>query len=125
VNHGRKTKTGSESSIVDGKLFFEDCQQCEVDSPTFSEMLEWHGQASIRVVSLSSDWFQRVFIGSDVVIRESINLEMTIRPENRSGKRHWYAYRRVFGKLYKRYVGVSESITQTRLVEVARRMPSK
>ncbi|MBZ0284046.1 MAG: hypothetical protein K8L97_25120 [Anaerolineae bacterium] len=51
-------------------------------------------------------------------------MQMTLRREIRSGRGHWYAYRRVFGKLHKRYVGTDDLISQMKLLEVAQKMPS-
>lgn len=37
----------------------------------------------------------------------------------RKEKKYWYGYRRVDGKLYKRYIGVSNEVTQDRLEQTA------
>ena len=44
----------------------------------------------------------------------------TARKEtSKTGKDYWYAYRKVEGRLHKRYIGKSEDITSKRLSEVA------
>jgi LuxR family maltose regulon positive regulatory protein len=41
--------------------------------------------------------------------------QFTARCEKRRGRRYWYAYRRVRGKLYKAYLGRSEELSRERL----------
>jgi len=79
---------------------------------------------AIRVVSLDHDYIQRTWLETGSKIIEELSVEMTLRAEMRSGRRHWYAYRRVFNKLHKRYVGTDEKVTQTRLLDIAKAMPS-
>ena len=50
-------------------------------------------------------------------------MQFTLRKENRAGKLHWYAYRKAGGVQFKRYVGYDESITPSRLLEVAQKLP--
>lgn len=121
----RKCKS-NEVRIEDGKLFIEDAFQCRLDDPIAAEMLEDKYITSVRLVSLETNWVANVALyqaGNWVEIEQIINLEMTLRKEKRSGKFHWYAYRRKGGKLYKRYVGYSENMTAARLVEIAAKMP--
>lgn len=120
----RKTKTGADTSIVAGVLYFEDARQCEVDEDTFKDIIGDGYTRSIRVVSLDHNWIQKVWVTFDAQITEKINVEMTLRREIRSGAGHWYAYRRVHKKLHKRYVGTDEKINQKLLLEVAKKMPS-
>jgi hypothetical protein len=120
----RKTPTGYETSIVDGFLYYEDCKQCHMKDEVFTEMIGDGYTKAIRVVSLDQGWFEKVYLTSDTFIKSDINAQMTLRAEIRSGRRHWYAYRRVFGRLYKKYVGTDEKVTQMRLLEIARAMPS-
>ena len=47
-------------------------------------------------------------------------LGFSVRKENRSGKDHWYAYKRLGGKLMKRYVG--QAITTKALWDAAAAM---
>ncbi|MEG4627925.1 hypothetical protein Q5691_27025 [Microcoleus sp. w1-18aA5] len=37
----------------------------------------------------------------------------------RKEKKYWYGYRKVDGKLYKRYIGISNEVTQDRLEQTA------
>jgi len=120
----RNCKTGRDYSIHGGVLYFEDASQTRVDSPNFVDMLEDPAITSIRLVSLSSCWYQTLHIDWDVQIKDNLNVEMTLRKEIRSGRAHWYAYRRVLGKLHKRYVGASENVTEEKLLKVAQAMPS-
>lgn len=121
----RNCKTGRDYSIHGGVLYFEDATQSRVDSPEFVEMLDDSTVKSIRLVSLSKDWYKTFYVDWDAKINDNINVEMTLRKEIRSGRAHWYAYRRVMGKLHKRYVGTSENVTEHRLLEVAQVLPSK
>lgn len=120
----RKCKTLNDARIVGGHIFFEDVRQCSLLDELASEMLDDKYLTSIRLVSLSSDWQQRVWLDYNLNRVEQINMEMTLRKEQRGQKAHWYAYRRVLGKLHKRYVGYSEQITESRLLEIAQKMPS-
>lgn len=121
----RNTKTGYDTSIQNGVLYFEDCKQCEVDSPDFAEIIGDGYTKSIRLISLSTLWYETEYIGyTDAKMSSYINTQMTLRREIRSGRGHWYAYRRVLGTLHKRYVGTDETITQSTLLEVAKKMPT-
>lgn len=121
----RNTKTGSETSIQNGALYFEDCKQCDVDSAAFAEIIGDGYTKSIRLISLDRAWYETEYIGfTDAKISQFINMQMTLRREVRSGRGHWYAYRRVLGKLHKRYVGTDETIDQKTLLEVAKKMPT-
>lgn len=117
----RKSPVRSQTSIVDGQLYFEDVRQCAVEDDAFREIIEY--EKSIRVVSLDFSWEQRVWIG-DQIVRESIDCEMTLRSEKRSGRLYWYAYRRAHGTLFKRFVGASEDINNRKLVDVAKKLPT-
>lgn len=120
----RQTKTGYEVSIHDGYLYFEDIRQFPITEEHFHEEIEFEGVRSIRVVSLSSNWQQYVYLNGQEFI-ENINMEFTLRKEKRGNKNHWYAYRRFGGKLHKKYVGDSSQITPQRLIEIARALPAK
>lgn len=120
----RKTKTGLETSIVAGVLYFEDSRQCAVDDVVFKDIIGDGYTTAIRVMSLDHNWIQKVWVTFDAQITEKINVEMTLRREIRSGAGHWYAYRRVHGTLHKRYVGADENINQKRILEVAQKLPT-
>jgi len=125
LHNMRATITGRDTSIIDGVLYFEDCSQCKVTDAVFPEIIGDGYTKTIRLVSLESNWFENVWIDGVGRQSEDIDFEMTLRREIRSGSGHWYAYRRVFGKLYKRYVGSDEKVTQEKLIQVARAMPTK
>lgn len=120
----RMTKTGYETCIMGGTLFFEDAAQCPVDSPQFAEIIGDGYTNAIRLFSLSKGWYEREWMSEVGFVNYDINVQMTLRREVRSGKGYWYAYRRVLGKLYKRYVGQDEEITEKRLLTIAQKMPS-
>lgn len=120
----RKTKTGLETSIVAGALYFEDARQCAVDDAVFKDIIGDGYTTSIRVVSLDHNWIQKTWVTFDAQITEKINVEMTLRREMRSGAGHWYAYRRVHTKLHKRYVGTDEKLNQERILQVAQKLPT-
>jgi hypothetical protein len=120
----RSTKTGTETSIKDGVLFFEDARQCHIDDDAFPEIIGDGYTKTIRVISLSSEWIRNVWLDNGIKVKEDIDVGMTLRREIRSGRGYWYAYRRVFGKLHKCFVGTDENVTQTRLLDIAKAMPS-
>lgn len=119
----RKTPTGSETSIVNGCLYFEDAKQCAVDSELFTDIISDGYTNSIRITSLSANWIEKNYIGLDATLTTSINVQMTMRREIRSGRGYWYAYRRFGGKLFKRYMGQDSDITEHKILEIARKMP--
>lgn len=119
----RQTKTAGEASIIGGALYFEDARQCAVDDERFGDIIGDGYTRAIRVVSLDREWYQNVWIDLHSKVREDINVQMTLRREIRSGRGHWYAYRRFAGTLHKRYVGDDQNITQGRLLDVARALP--
>lgn len=118
----RNCKTAYETSIIGGVLYFEDVPQCTLMDEKAAEILDDHHLKAIRLVSLSQDWSLRVY-HPDATIIEKINFEMTLRKEKRGQKMVWYAYRRVFGTLHKRYVGDSSQIDEQRLLAVAQKLP--
>lgn len=119
--HVRMTKIGYETSISGGNLYFEDVCQCSMLDDIFQEMLDDKHLTAIRVMSLAHNWHEREWFAPDAQL--NINLEMTLRKERRGLLDHWYAYRRVGGQLFKRYVGHSDQVTEKRLVEVAQHLP--
>ncbi len=119
----RNTKTGDDCCIMNGALYFSEARQFSIDSELFCETIEHESVKAIRVISLSTEWFEREWIG-DGMYKNELSLEMTLRKEKRGNKNHWYAYRRFAGKLHKRYVGVSENVTGDRLVAVAQKIPA-
>lgn len=121
----RKQYFQYETSIYNGALYFEDAMQAKLDTVEFTEIIEHKTVKTIRLMSFASDWVETVWVGGEQgTQRELIDTEITLRKEVRSGTAHWYAYRRVLGKLHKRYIGISEKVTQSRLLEVCRAMPT-
>ena len=108
----RTTKTGSETSIQLGHLYFEDVKQCAVDSDVFREMIDEPYVTTIRLMSLTYTWTVGQWVTLTDKVVDTVNVEMTLRSEVRSGRKYWYAYRRVFGKLNKRYVRQAVTIAR-------------
>lgn len=117
----RKTKTGQQISIVGGSLYFEDVVQAMMGTDLFYELLEDKTTKAIRVVSLAAEWKDQFWNGYDFQ-EATVNVEMTLRSEWRSGAKYWYAYRRRGGVLQKRFVGKSEQVTALKLATVANAM---
>jgi hypothetical protein len=120
----RKQYFEYETSIFDGVLYFEDCSQAKIDTEDFTEIIDHKTVNSIRLFSLDHLWCESVWIDSKGFQKELIDTELTLRSEVRSRRKHWYAYRRVLTKLHKRYIGDSSKVTQERLLEVCRAMPT-
>lgn len=120
----RKTPTEWTASIIGGELYFEDVRQCSMDDEIFPEILGDGHTNAIRLISLSDFWYQEVYVTNSNKVREDINFQLTLRREVRSNVGYWYAYRRVFGKLYKHYVGRDEEVTEKRLLSVCQKMPT-
>ena len=123
-NKKRVTKTGRETVIIGGSLFFEDARQCHIDDDNMKDVIGDGYCNSIRLESLYTNWIEKVWLDYQVVIIDEINVQMTLRREIRHNRGHWYAYRRVATKLHKRYVGTDDAINQKRLLEIAQKMPS-
>lgn len=121
----RNCKTAMNAAVIGGDIYFEDVRQCGLEDEKAAEILDDKHLKAIRVVSISNDWQQRVWLDNGQIITEQINFEMTLRKEKYGRRWHWYAYRRVLGKLHKRYVGYSEQITEQKLLDIARAMPSR
>jgi hypothetical protein len=120
----RKQYFDYDTSIYDGVLYFEDCKQAIMGTENFTEIISHKSVTSIRLFSFAKDWVENVWVDSQGYQREMIDTELTLRKEMRSGVGTWYAYRRVLGKLHKKHVGQSENVTQERLLEVCRAMPT-
>lgn len=120
----RKQYFEYETSIFEGKLYFEDCAQADMDTDEFVEIIDHKTVTVIRLFSLDKLWCENVWIDGQGFQREMVDTELTIRKELRSGVGHWYAYRRVLGVLHKKYVGDSSKVTQQRLLEVCKAMPT-
>jgi len=119
----RRTPISSETSIRDGWLYFEDARQAPIDSDLFVDILEDKHTTSLRVVSLASNWQESEWMTDVGVVKFDLRVEMTLRKEIRSGTAFWYAYRRVGGKLFKKFVGQSDRVTTEKIVKVAQSLP--
>jgi len=120
----RMTKTGYETSIINGVLYFEDASQCNIDDPQFAEIVGDGYTDKIRLISLSSRWVETEYVTKDSKVKSDINFQMTLRREIRSSRGYWYAYRRVMGTLYKRYVGTDEELNEELLLKIAQKLPT-
>jgi hypothetical protein len=120
----RKQYFDYDTSIFEGTLYFEDCSQAKMDTEEFTEIIDHKSVSVIRLFSLNSQWCESVWLDGVGFQKEMIDTELTLRKEIRSGRPHWYAYRRVLGKLHKRYIGDSSKVTQERLLEVCRAIPT-
>jgi len=116
--------TREEYTIRNGNLDFEYDTQCRVGDDIFYQMLDDKYVSKIRVLSLSSEWDLNVYLDNGAKIVEKIDTIFTMYKEHRGNKDHWYAYRRCMGKLAKRYVGATEDVTEVRLWEIARKLPT-
>lgn len=119
----RQTKLRYQTSIVDGALYFEDAKQATIDTPEFVEIIDHPTCTAIRVVSLTHGWYTTDWVTMDSAIKSDVKIEMTLRKEARRGIGYWYAYRRVLGVLHKRYVGMSDKVTDANLLKIARALP--
>ncbi len=82
---------------------------CCVDSPAWFAWLQT--ASSFRFISEQ----RRIIIRGHGPLLAPISL----RKERRRHRFFWYAYRRVYGQLFKRYVGSSAQLTLEKLDEVA------
>jgi len=117
----RATKTENEACIINSVLYVGGLRKAHIDDPSFSVEIE--RLKAIRVVSMDDAKTHIDFING-VRIDVKIDYQITLRSEMRSGKKHWYAYRRAYGKLNKRYVGYSEGLNSERLYWLCRDMPT-
>lgn len=110
--------------IRDSVLYFYDdfCDNSvyldQLESETFGDSIE--REKSIVVQSLERDIWIDVNYGARKV-STWLNVSMTLRAEKRGQLIHWYAYRRIGGKLRKYYAGHSEEINTGKIVELARK----
>lgn len=86
-------------SVVQGTIETEDGKVIELDSPKGSTWLE----------SIGSFRFEPV----------EKNKPYTVRKESGKGGDYWYGYRKVAGKLHKKYIGKSSELSTAKLDEIA------
>jgi hypothetical protein len=90
----------------------------QLESDTFAESIE--REKSIVVKSLEREIWMRTDYGGRT-IDTALDIHMSLRSEKRGQLIHWYAYRRINGKLRKYYAGHSEDINTERIVALARK----
>jgi hypothetical protein len=86
-------------SVVQGLIEAEGGKVFELDSPKGSAWLE----------SISSFRYEPV----------RANKPYTVRQETKKGGDYWYGYRKVAGKLHKKYIGKSSELSTAKLEEIA------
>ena len=86
-------------SVVQGTIETEDGKVIELDSPKGSTWLE--------------------SIGSFRFEPSGANKPYTVRKESGKGGDYWYGYRKVAGKLHKKYIGKSSELSTPKLEEIA------
>ena len=98
--------------VLANQLYLPDCTEplCTVDSPTW---FDWLHQA--RTFRYYSQQRQNVIRGHGPAFAP-----ISLRQEKRRRGGLWYAYRRSYRVLHKRYVGKTEALTGDRLEAVAR-----
>ena len=87
------------TSVVQGLIEAEDGKVFELDSSKGSAWLE----------SITS--FRYVPTGA--------NKPYTVRQEAKKGGDYWYGYRKVAGRLHKKYIGKSSELSRAKLEEIA------
>lgn len=116
----RQTPLRNVTAIIDGWICLDGIPEWQMDTEAAELFFDDKHTTSLRLVSLSANWYSNEWVTGVGYAKFDISVQMTLRKEIRSGRAHWYAYRRAGGKLLKRYVGQSDRITSKRLVEVAR-----
>jgi hypothetical protein len=98
--------------VMDNQLYLPGCDEpvCAVESPTWFDWLQdakafrYHSQQRHNIIQGHGPAFAPI----------------SLRKEKRRRGRLWYAYRRSYRILHKRYVGRSQALTCDRLEKVAR-----
>lgn len=93
--------------------------------------LRWSEQAQSYVLSignqastqaLSSDWLEQI---ASFSFHSRRGMHYTVRKQRvQRGSSYWYAYRRLHGRIVKRYLGRTADLTLARLEEIARLLES-
>jgi hypothetical protein len=98
--------------VIDNQLYLPGCSEpvCLVESPAW---FDWLHQA--RTLRYYSQQRHNVIRGHGPAFAP-----ISLRKEKRRHACLWYAYRRSYRVLHKRYVGKSEALTRDRLEEIAR-----
>ena len=87
------------ASVVQGLIETEDGKVFELDSCKGAAWLE--------------------SVGSFRYVPTGVNKPYTVRQETKKGGDYWYGYRKVAGKLHKRYIGKSSELSTAKLEEIA------
>jgi LuxR family transcriptional regulator, maltose regulon positive regulatory protein len=82
------------------------------------ELYEGRTDPALEIEPESSAWFRWVSEVPSFAFKGKADT-YTARKELRHGDAYWYAYRRVGGKLAKRYIGSSSELTVARLEQIA------
>lgn len=105
LGNGKQTK--HQARII-GSVLHCDVGMIDLfDTPSFTAWLESHDAFYVEDMG---EW--------------DAHASFTARKEIRSGTAHWYAYTRVLGTLYKRYIGQTDMVTCRRLICVSRDIPT-
>jgi len=93
--------------------------------------LRWSEQAQSYVLSigdqtstqaLTSDWLEQI---ASFSFHSRWGMHYTVRKQRvQRGSSYWYAYRRLHGRIVKRYLGRTADLTLARLEEIARLLES-
>ena len=97
-----------------------------------SSQLRWSEQAQNYVLSigdqnttqtLTSEWLEQI---ASFSFHSRGGMYYTVRKQRtQRGSSYWYAYRRLHGRIVKRYLGKSSDLTLVRLEEIARLLESE
>lgn len=119
----RKTITGDSNVIRDGWTWLDGEKEFQVGSAEFERLISKPSICAIRVESLSVGWVERIWHGEGITTDNAINVQMTLRKETKGDTDFWYAYRKVGGQQFKRYIGQSDRVTEKRILEIAQKLP--
>lgn len=109
-----------DSRIENGQFLTEDTLQCRIDNDNIADYMSERHPFPIVVVSLGNDIIVRQRHGEQIV-DIALDVTMSLRPELRGQQVHWYAYKRVMGKLRKLYLGHFEDINTEKIVALAKK----
>ena len=118
--YGEYSATEWCARIERGSLWYEDNQECSIDSPEFQTFIDcdW----VIVVKSLEVDIVVTRNFGNKVKTETPLDMHMTLRAEVRGLQKHWSAYRKQNGQLKKVYLGKCDRVTKDAIVLAAKRM---
>ena len=82
------------------------------------EVLTNAGETQERVTVGSDQWFEWLSNNTHFHLQNNAG-SFTARKEKRRNTYYWYAYRKINGKLKKKYLGASNQLTNKRFYETA------